>query len=210
MSLAEQVLAFLAGLPEGATDRQIFDAVGAKYYQQINARCRLLAEKGLIERREVDGVIRNFHKNLSPGTAEARAEPAIPDKKWYWEGNVQAKTVRHLVQLGWDITRVADTASKEPGKDIIATLKGKRLWVSVKGRPEGTPRTNASTQARHWFESAIFDLICWRGDDPEAQLALAVPEYGTYRNLANRVRWLLSTLDSQIFWVQEDGTCGIE
>lgn len=43
---------------------------------------------------------------------------AAPHEEWFWEGNVQAAVVRHIAAEGWDIRRVADTASRERGVDI--------------------------------------------------------------------------------------------
>jgi hypothetical protein len=131
---------------------------------------------------------------------------AVPEKPWYWEGNVQSKIVRHLVENGWDITRVADTASREPGRDVTARRNGKEIWVSVKGRPEGTDRTTPATQGRVWFHGAVFDLICWRGESDEVDLMMALPEFGTYRNLAPRIEWLQNIARFQIAWVQSDGS----
>ena len=84
------------------------------------------------------------------------------------------------------------------------------LWVSAKGYPEGTLRTNPRTQARHWFAHALFDLVLWHGENPLVALALALPEQTTYRKLVNRSRWFLVEVDAQVFWVSEDGTVHTE
>lgn len=45
---------------------------------------------------------------------ETPASGGHPTDEWGWEGNVQASVVRHLAVTGWDIRRVADTASRAP------------------------------------------------------------------------------------------------
>jgi hypothetical protein len=191
-----------------------------KYYAQVNDRCRKLAAAGLIERREIEpNRFRNFYtgpagqpkpagRPIKPGTVPS--PPAIPDRAWYWEGNIQAKLVQFLVLDGYEILRVADTASRETGKDVIARKGGRELWASVKGRPTGTERTNAATQARTWFQNAFFELAVWRGEDPKAAVLLAMPDYVTYRTLATRISWLKPTLQFNIAWVSENGSVSIE
>lgn len=134
--------------------------------------------------------------------------PAQESRPWYWEGNVQARVVSHLAKSGYAIRSVADTASREAGKDIVAVgSNGLELWVSVKGYPENS----GNVQARHWFSEAIFDLLLYRGQDPEARLALALPAGSiTYSNLLPRIAWLKQTMQFQVFWVSEDGSVGVE
>jgi len=101
---------------------------------------------------------------------------------------------------------VASTASHQTGIDIIAEKDGKKLWISVKGYPQGTERTNASTQSRHWFKQAIFDIIEYRERDKEAFLAVAFPDFPSYRNLAKKITWLKSAAKFVYIWVKEDGS----
>jgi HJR/Mrr/RecB family endonuclease len=42
------------------------------------------------------------------------------------------------------IRSVANTASHQQGIDIVAEKDGKLLWVTVKGYPQGTDKTNPS------------------------------------------------------------------
>jgi len=211
MSLPESILAYLSAMPDGATDAELFQALDAKYYQQINDRCRSLARRGLI-RRELDGkVIRNYHRDAvpratAPTVPTVPAPLAIPARSWYWEGNVQARVVKYLVDTGYHILRVADTVSREGGRDVAASRDGRDAWVSVKGRPEGTLKTNAATQARVWFHGALFDAICWRNESQDAEIFLAMPDYPTYRNLSPRVEWLLKSANFRVAWIHQDGS----
>lgn len=117
---------------------------------------------------------------------------------------MQAAVVRHLVHTGWSIRRVSDTARREAGKDIEAQRAGTVLWVSVKGYPEGTARTTPNTQARHWFAGALFDIVLWREESPEARLAVALPQRPTYENLAARTTWLKRAAPFAYLWVAEE------
>ena len=127
---------------------------------------------------------------------------------WFWEGNVQGRVVSYLVQNGYSIRSVADTASRAQGKDIIAVAPDHtELWVSVKGFPEKSP----NVQARHWFSSAVFDLILYRGESSFVELALALPDdFTTYANLSPRVEWLKRTMPFKIYWVSENGSVRVE
>ena len=99
---------------------------------------------------------------------------------------------------------IANTASRESGKDIEAiTPNGKTLWVSVKGWPE----KSQNTQARHWFSQGLFDIILYRDESKDVELALAFPDgFPTYNNLAKRVRWFQELAKFKIFWVSENGS----
>ncbi len=213
MALKDRILAYLQTRPDGADDGEIERALGVRYHSQVNSRCRDLEAEGLIERRKVGRTIRNFYRASGSPTpaaaaAKVRAPAAHTDRPWHWEGNVQSAVVAYLVRLGYTIERVADTASKEAGKDVVARRDGQPLWVSVKGYPTGTARTSPYTQARHWFKDAIFDIIDWRGQEDDADLALALPDFPTYRGLAQRVAWLQPIARFTMLWVQEDG--GVE
>lgn len=39
---------------------------------------------------------------------------------WFWEGNVQGRLAVWLRDQGWEDVRIADTASRERGVDILA------------------------------------------------------------------------------------------
>lgn len=126
-------------------------------------------------------------------------------RPWFWEGNVQAAVTAFLEGDGWSITHAVDTASRERGKDVEATRAGATLWVTVKGYPESTPRTTPSTQARHWFSAALFDVILWREEDSNAEIAIALPAMRTYQRLAERTRWFRSAARCRYIWVTESG-----
>ena len=143
-----------------------------------------------------------------------RAKPVeLPDtqdggRPWYWEGNVQAVVVEWLRSDGYRILAVSDTASKAQGIDIIADCpREKELWVEVKGWPEKSP----NTQGRHWFAGVHLEVMLRKGDDPNVNLAIALPDgFPTYLNLARRVSWFRKQAGLSYFWVAEDRTVRIE
>lgn len=242
--IEEGILDYLRRHPEGVDDDDLAVAMGFSHRQQANQYCGRMKEKGLVERRKVDGKFHNFLAGAVPGRQEAlRPAPATTDRgpgpedrgagglsageeavelrraaeatsasdrPWYWEGNVQNAVVAHLAARGFAIERTADTASRETGKDIEATKGAHRLWVTVKDFPEKTPRTQPSTQAGHWFKDALFDIIAWRGEDPNTGLAMALPDFPRYRKLAAKVAWLQPVAKSVYLWVDEEGSVQVE
>jgi len=206
MTIRDRILEYLSQHPEGVDDDELARALNLKARQQANSRCRQLAEDGIVARRRVHGKIHNFL--IAPETA--LAAPAAPEpaeeRPWFWEGHVQDVVIEHLRKEGYRIIHFADTASRQPGKDIEAESDAGPLWVTVKGYPKGTPRTRPSTQAGHWFKNALFDIVAWRGQDPETELACALPDFSRYRDLAARVAWLQPVARFSFIWVMEDGT----
>jgi hypothetical protein len=218
MTVRDRIVEHLKSHAEGVDDDMLTEALGLTRRQHTNQECRKLESVGLVERRLVNGKTRNF---LRDGTRNSGAvaqpmrtvSPVIlkesigkPDKPWYWEGNVQSAVVTFLVSNGFMIRRVADTLTREQGKDVVAVLSsGLELWVSIKGRPEGTPKTSPHLMARHYFADALHDILCWREEDESVALALALPEFVTYRNRADKLARRLIELKASIFWVFENG-----
>jgi hypothetical protein len=199
---AGRILAKLWEFPDGASDAQIAQVMGIRH-QAVNAACRAMAARDLIVRESLNGTI--FNRAMMQELPVRAAVPA-PDVPWHWEGNVQALAAKFLVDDGWTIVGIVDTASKEPGIDIVAERDGIPLWVTVKGFPVGTAKTQPYTQARHWFAGALFDIACWRQEAPEGvRLAVALPIFPTYQRLAQRTRWLQVTAPFDYLWVSEDG-----
>jgi hypothetical protein len=147
------------------------------------------------------------------------AEPSHevdPEDDWRWEGRVQATVVRWLAAEGWDILRVADTASRERGVDIEARRHGQRLLVEVKGYPSPTyqrgaaagepKRYGAATQGRTYFGNALLSGMLMRTDDPDAGVTLAFPDVPTFRGLAERTAVPLRAAGISVWLVAQDGT----
>lgn len=116
--------------------------------------------------------------------------------------------VQYLVRNGYAIDSVANTATKEHGKDIVAARDGQSLWVTVKGFPVERPdkRTHSSTQAGHWFKHALYDAIAYRQVTGDGQVAVALPDFKRYRDLAASVEWVSKIGRFDYYWVKPDGT----
>jgi hypothetical protein len=219
VTVRERILAYLRGHPEGVDDDALGKALNLSRRQHANNECNNLARLGLLQRRPVSGKIRNFlaasttaDRDTAPESYSSMSkEPAEhsgwrSDRAWFWEGNVQAIAEGYLQGRGYQILKAADTTKKEQGKDIIAVSPSdQELWVSAKGRPEGTPKTTPYTQARHYFADALRDLAVWRGQSRSASLAVALPDFVTYRNQVTKVASQLGELKASVIWVKETG-----
>jgi hypothetical protein len=216
-TIKDRIAAYLQKHPEGVDDDLLARNLNLSARQQANSRCRQLEAEGLVERRKVGGKIHNFWirgeekkgggvpKISAPQTEETKKPVKSKTENWFWEGNVQAQVVRHLAWQGYNIMSVADTATHQRGKDIEAERNGFPVWISVKGYPARTSKTHPSTQAGHWFKGAVFDILEYRGEDAEAELGLAMPDFPRYRNLADKIQWLQPLANYSYYWVQESG-----
>ncbi len=138
-----------------------------------------------------------------------------PPPEWSWEGNVQAAVVRAIAADGWDILRVAGTASREHGIDIEAQKSGQRLVIEVKGYPSAfyargpdkglRKPTSPPTQARTWFSNGVVTALGMRGDEPNARVVAAFPDKETYRNLGAKVIGPLRLAGVEVWLMSEDG-----
>jgi hypothetical protein len=123
--------------------------------------------------------------------------------------------VTYLANEGWQIQRVANTAMKEQGIDVLATRGDRTLAVEVKGYPGrrySDPRragetkpTLPSTQARHWYAQAILKAMLLCSEHPIYEIAIALPDVPTYRSLHRRTREGLQRLDVTIFFIDNNG-----
>jgi len=140
----------------------------------------------------------------------------VADRAWSWEGNVQAALSQHLVLFGWEVTAAADTESKAPGIDLVATRAGRWLAVEVKGFPSTTydhgerrgqaKPTQPTNQARQWFSHALLGMMLMRDKRPDAEIAIAFPNFETYRRLVDRTSKSFSLLGFGVYLVAEDGS----
>jgi hypothetical protein len=137
------------------------------------------------------------------------------DDEWFWEGNVQAAVVSHLVQQGWQIMRVANTSTSEHGVDIEASRGGSKILVEVKGYPGSTyargvrkgeaKKYSPATQARTYFSNALLAGLLMRAESTQDRVVLAFPDMATFATLANRVSSPLAAAGIEVWMVSEDG-----
>ena len=212
MTIAERIVALLQLRPDGVDDDELSNLLGLTARQQVNSRCRQLMKKGVVARRQVDGKIRNFWsgQRIPDTSSNAHSSSSDSSKQWFWEGNVQAQLVRHLIGENYRIRSMADTLTKQRGIDIVAERNEQILWVSVKGYPVGTDKTPPSTQAGHWFKHAIFDVLSYRGQDKSVSLGVGLPDYRRYRALSIKIEWLRPVANFRYFWVRESGEVSVE
>src|SRR5262249_53756162 len=145
------------------------------------------------------------------GAREPAAEPHETGEQHHSEEVVQARLVAHLVRDGWSINRVADTASREQGIDVVASKGTRTLAMEVKGFPSRSyadPRkadqvkpTNPLTQARHWYAAAMLQAMLMRAQHPTYEIAVAFPDVPTYRTWHERTRGSLADLQVTTFFV---------
>ncbi len=218
MTISDDVLALVRAHPDGLTDAEIARRLG-KLHQQVNTRCRHLAEAGVIVRDRRGGVIVN--RIVDSAEVPSRRAAATPAPKGSamddprWEGNVQAALVRHLVARGWSVVSLADTASQERGVDVVAERAGRRMLIEVKGWPSttyvrgdraGQPKPTAPTvQAKHWFAEVLLAVLRLRERHPECAVAIALPDMPRYRMLLSEVQSALTELVIMVLLVQDGG-----
>jgi hypothetical protein len=124
---------------------------------------------------------------------------------------VQSRIAHYLSANGFSLLQVVDTASKVAGVDVIAEKDGREVWVTVKGYPKGTAKTNPSRQCRHWFAHAMWDVARYRQERPDIAIGVGLPDgFTAYLNLAKKAEWLRITAPLTFYWVGEDGTVRVE
>jgi hypothetical protein len=131
------------------------------------------------------------------------------DRPWFWEGNVQETLIAHLHYERWSLLSSANTSTKEAGVDVkLLDPDGSEWWITVKGYPErkAGKTTNPSTQARHWFSHAMFDVVMYRTAHPDLKIGVALPgPFKTYDALAAKSSWLHERVPFTFFIVDESG-----
>lgn len=223
MTNKERIFKKLSEIAKPICDDCLSRKAGISPRQTVYQNCTILALEGKIKRDKGECSFCAKIKNVSwvENEGEKFAEPltAVEVKKienlrqkeddvkvksyWHSEENIQSRLVAYLVSQGYIIRRVANTFSREHGKDVVAeTPEGRQLWVSVKGFPEN----KSHPQARHYFAQAVFDAVLYRDEDPSVEIALALPDgFPTYINLASRILWLRRTLPMRIYWIDNLG-----
>lgn len=136
--------------------------------------------------------------------------------EWFWEGNVQAAVGRHLEANGWTLESAADTASSQPGVDLVLTRLEERMLVEVKGWPSETyargerqgqrKPTRPSTQARHWYAEVLLSCALLRGAHGDVAVAIALPRFNRYVDLIARTAHVYSALGFRLLLLDPDGT----
>lgn len=135
--------------------------------------------------------------------------------EWFWEGNVQERVAEYLQRQGWTLLSSSNTATRVQGIDLLLAQDDRRLIVEVKGFPsgvyergpnQGQPKpTHPANQARQWFSHALMSVLSYHGTTRD-EVAMAFPDFGTYRNLLEKMVLPLRQLGIGLYFVVEDGT----
>jgi Holliday junction resolvase-like predicted endonuclease len=137
------------------------------------------------------------------------------DESWHTEANVQAAVVTALIEAGWSIVSVANTATKEHGIDIVASRGEEAVGVEVKGYPSRgyadparageIKKTQPSTQAVHWYAQALLAAMRLRTKRPELRSVMALPDFSRYRDLYAETAASLEASSIEVWWVSSSG-----
>lgn len=200
----------------------------------VGPMCVNSPDNHAIQYRDLVRVARGSYRLATPEEKGAVGGPAPPapvrsvagqrpvehladaDDGWFAEARIQAAVVRYLAAEGWDITRVASTASREHGIDIEAHRRDRKLLVEVKGYPDAYYRSGPNAgerkphgvgaQARTYFGNAVLAGLLMRADHPDSEVVLAFPDFETYRTLIGRTRDPLRAARIEAWTVAQDGS----
>ncbi|MER8461027.1 MarR family transcriptional regulator [Mesorhizobium sp. M0028] len=214
---------FIVRFP-GRDDDEISKALKITPRQTVNQVCRALANAGVVERRpNAAGKLANYPLGIEisplrpPQAKEQRHPKGAVDATadWFWEGNVTTTVAKYLREEDWAIISQADTSTKERGVDIHATRLGVELMIEVKGYPSRgyrdpnrsgeTKPTNPSVQAQHWYAHALLKALRMQSANPEAQIAVALPDFPRYRSLFEETASALNRLGIITLFLAETG-----
>ncbi len=214
MVVKQRIMQILGNYPDGIDDDDLARVLNLSNRQHANSCCRELEKEGLLVRRPVNGKIHNFLAGnivqIAPAPIREIHQNESKFDDWFWEGNVQTSVGDFLVSQGFCILSTANTATHQQGIDIVAEKGGKHLWVSVKGYPRKTEKTNPSVQAGHYFKECVFDMVEYRERDKNVVLGIALPDFPRYRKMAARITWLKPVARFSYFWVGENGEVVVE
>ena len=143
--------------------------------------------------------------------APARGETTQFPREWHTEANVQSSLVTALVNAGWRILSVANTATKEHGIDVIAARDDQTIGIEVKGFPSRNyadparagevKRTQPSTQAAHWYAQAVLAAMRLRGKEPSWRSVIVLPDFPRYRELHTQTVGSLTAAHIEVWWI---------
>lgn len=166
----------------------------------------VLRGEGACSRCSKDKIVTWRDRDMPAPPPAEPPESSIEDRPWFWEGNVQHHLAHWLKATGHEIVSTADTARRDRGVDIVATKEAQETWVTVKGWPRATARTQPYLQARHYFAGAMLDVLVYRSENPAVAIAVGLPDgFPTYATLASRVKSLAAPLRFDFLWVDSSG-----
>ncbi len=136
-------------------------------------------------------------------------------EEWPWEGAVQDVFAELLMLHGWQIDRLANTASREHGVDVIAHKGERRLGGEVKGFPlEGyadpkrvgeKKRAKPNGQAKISFGKAIHAALILRDAQPSWESLVVLPDTPRYRELLGQTQRSPGSAEVHVVLVTKEG-----
>lgn len=136
------------------------------------------------------------------------------EDEWFEETNVARRIRDFLVQNCYEITKFCED-KREKGHDIEAEKDGLKVIVEVKGYPsdkyvrgpdlgEKKP-TDPKLQAKHWFGEALLALLMAKSENPDCKIVIGLPSFKKYRDLLNKMKFVMKKLDMGYILVDERG-----
>lgn len=157
----------------------------------------------------------------TPDTHERLCSDSVKAvKQWPWEGAVQNVFADVLLQHGWEIESLANTATKARGVDMLARKADRSLGAEVKGYPSvgyedparagETKRSSPSGQARNWYAKGVLAALMLREAQPERASLLVLPDAPRYRDLLTATRTGLTAAEVHVVLLRRDGLIDCE
>jgi len=141
------------------------------------------------------------------------------EKEWFEEGKVSRKIKVFLEKEGHKITKF-NIDKRMRGHDIEAVKDNEKLIVEAKGFPSekhtgGQERgqlksTHPNLQAKHWFSEALFSLIVAKSENPQAKIALGLPDVKKYRELISKIEYFKENFELTVYLVDEKGNIRVK
>lgn len=144
--------------------------------------------------------------------ARREALLAAAPTNWDWEGNLVATLAAWLKQEGWQEVSRANAALREHGIDLVMEREGTTRIIEVKGWPSSThtsgPKRGQSkrwrpTMGRNYMGDLVLSAMILRSSRPD-EVAIAVPDIETFRNLLERISPSLATLGIGAYVIAEN------
>lgn len=123
------------------------------------------------------------------------------------ENDVVAAVCDHLEARGWVVVSRCDTGQR--GIDVVAQRGHQRLLVEAKGGTSSKASTARfgkafnTAQASDHVANAVFTAMELASDEPQAIVAIALPDDSGHRRLVDGVERMLERVGIGAFWVGE-------
>lgn len=141
--------------------------------------------------------------------------PLHDSEEWHKEANVQKALVAPLVDRGWRILSVKNTASREGGIDVIADRDGLMMGAEVKGYPTvgyadpkragEKKRAKPQGQAGNWYAKAILAAMKLRSAEPDWVSVIVLPRIPRYLELYAQTKGSLDVAQIEVWWIERSG-----